>query len=78
MIFLAPAQSTTYAKNILLRIFFIEFNRLIRIPSFTRLQAMQACQAINNINKLANLHPASAGCFGSQNQNKLAAMFHKL
>ncbi|ALO16754.1 hypothetical protein L21SP5_03139 [Salinivirga cyanobacteriivorans] len=54
------------------------FNRLIRVLNFTRLQAMHACQAINNINKLANLHPASAGCFGSQNQNKLAAMLQRL
>jgi len=52
------------------------FNRLIRVLNFTRQQAMQACQAINNINKPANLHPASAGCFGSQ--NRLAAMLHKL
>ncbi|WP_462282155.1 hypothetical protein, partial [Salinivirga cyanobacteriivorans] len=50
----------TYAEIILLRIFFIGFNRLIRVPNFTRLKAMPACQAINNINKLANIHAASA------------------
>ena len=76
MIFLSPAQSAKYVAIILLRIFYIEFNRLIRVLIFTRLKAMHACQAINNINKLANLHPASAGCFGSQ--NRLAATFHKL
>jgi len=53
MIFLAPAHSTAYDEIILLRIFFIGFNRLIRVPNFTRLKAMHACQAINNINKLA-------------------------
>ena len=64
MMFLAPAHSATYAEIILFRIFFIGFNRLIRVLNFTRQQAMHACQAINNINKPANLHQASAGCFG--------------
>jgi len=51
MIFLAPAHSATYAEIILFRIFFIGFNRLIRVPNL--LEFMQPTLAKLNRHQIA-------------------------